>query len=146
MPTGFEIKGNADSMLYHVPGSAFYDRTVAEIWFATVDDAEAAGYELPPSQRDDDDAADSAIADAGEPKTATAVADEDVERGADDESRSPAASGQSDADRRGEQLMGQKINPYGFRLGITHRLEEPLVLRARVQGLPHRGLEDPPRP
>ena len=26
-----------------------------------------------------------------------------------------------------------------------HRLEEPLVLRARVQGVPHRGLEDPPR-
>ena len=28
---GYEIKGNASSMLYHVPGSAFYDRTVAEI-------------------------------------------------------------------------------------------------------------------
>ena len=49
-PEGFPIKGNADSMLYHVPGSAFYDRTVAEVWFATEEDAEAAGFSLPPSQ------------------------------------------------------------------------------------------------
>ena len=51
-PRGYKIKGNADSMLYHVPGSAFYDRTVAEIWFKTAEDAEAAGFQLPPSQRD----------------------------------------------------------------------------------------------
>jgi hypothetical protein len=50
-PEGYEIKGNADSGLYHVPGSAFYDRTVAELWFATAEDAEAAGFQLPPSQR-----------------------------------------------------------------------------------------------
>ena len=54
-PEGFEIKGNADSMLYHVPGSRFYEQTVAEIWFATAEDAEAAGYQLPPSQREDDE-------------------------------------------------------------------------------------------
>ncbi|MFT3852384.1 MAG: 50S ribosomal protein L4 [Ilumatobacteraceae bacterium] len=54
-PEGFDIKGNADSMLYHVPGSRFYDQTVAEIWFATAEDAEAAGYQLPPSQREDDE-------------------------------------------------------------------------------------------
>ncbi len=53
-PEGFEIKGNADSMLYHVPGSRFYEQTVAEFWFATAEDAEAAGYQLPPSQRDDE--------------------------------------------------------------------------------------------
>ena len=53
-PRGYKIKGNADSMLYHVPGSAFYDRTVAEIWFKTAEDAEAAGFQLPPSQRDKD--------------------------------------------------------------------------------------------
>ena len=53
-PAGFDIKGNADSMLYHVPGSRFYDQTVAEIWFASADDAEAAGFQLPPSQRDDE--------------------------------------------------------------------------------------------
>ena len=53
-PEGFEIKGNADSMLYHVPGSPFYDRTVAEVWFATAEAAEAAGFSLPPSQQEDE--------------------------------------------------------------------------------------------
>jgi large subunit ribosomal protein L4 len=50
-PRGYKIKGNADSGLYHVPGSAFYDRTIAELWFKTAEDAEAAGFQLPPSQR-----------------------------------------------------------------------------------------------
>ena len=50
-PEGFPVKGNADSMLYHVPGSSFYARTVAEVWFADADAAEAAGFLLPPSQR-----------------------------------------------------------------------------------------------
>ena len=59
-PEGFEIKGNADSMLYHLPGTPFYDRTVAEAWFATAEAAEAAGFSLPPSQRDDSDDADDA--------------------------------------------------------------------------------------
>jgi large subunit ribosomal protein L4 len=54
-PKGYEIKGNASSKLYHVPGSAFYDRTDAEYWFATAEDAEAAGFQLPPSQRDKED-------------------------------------------------------------------------------------------
>lgn len=54
-PEGFPIKGNADSMLYHTPGSAFYDRTVAEVWFATEEDAQAAGFSLPPSQQDEDE-------------------------------------------------------------------------------------------
>jgi large subunit ribosomal protein L17 len=52
-PEGFDIKGNADSMLYHVPGSSSYDRTVAEVWFATPEAAEAAGFALPASQRKD---------------------------------------------------------------------------------------------
>jgi large subunit ribosomal protein L4 len=52
-PRGYKIKGNADSGLYHVPGSAFYDRTDAELWFKTAEDAEAAGFQLPPSQRDE---------------------------------------------------------------------------------------------
>ncbi|MBJ8347485.1 50S ribosomal protein L17 [Antrihabitans sp. YC2-6] len=57
-PEGFPIKGNADSMLYHVPDTRFYNSIVAEIWFATAEAAEAAGYQLPPSQREkaDDDA------------------------------------------------------------------------------------------
>ena len=43
-PEGYEIKGNADSMLYHVPGSRYYNATKAEVYFATVEDAEAAGF------------------------------------------------------------------------------------------------------
>ncbi len=57
-PDGYEIKGNADSGLYHVPGSAFYSRTVAEFWFASAEDAEAAGFQLPPSQRPAEDNGD----------------------------------------------------------------------------------------
>ncbi|MDO5754346.1 MAG: 50S ribosomal protein L4 [Arthrobacter sp.] len=38
------IKGNKDSMKYHVPGSRWYDATVAEAWFATVEEAKAAGF------------------------------------------------------------------------------------------------------
>lgn len=52
-PVGFEIKGNSDSMLYHLPGTSHYDRTVAEIWFDSEASAQAAGYQLPPSQRED---------------------------------------------------------------------------------------------
>lgn len=51
-PEGYPVKGNADSMLYHVPGSSFYNRTVAEVWFADAEAAEAAGFQLPPSQRE----------------------------------------------------------------------------------------------
>jgi len=50
-PEGFPVKGNEDSMLYHVPGSSFYARTVAEVWFTTAEAAAAAGFQLPPSQR-----------------------------------------------------------------------------------------------
>ncbi|HTJ75764.1 MAG TPA: hypothetical protein VL337_10405, partial [Acidimicrobiales bacterium] len=68
-PEGFEIKGNADSMLYHVPGSHFYNQTKAEVWFATEEDAEAAGFSKPPSQRADDttdDAGDESTDDTGD--------------------------------------------------------------------------------
>ena len=54
-PEGFPIKGNANSMLYHVPDSPFYDQTVPEVWFATAEAAEAAGFSLPPSQQDSAD-------------------------------------------------------------------------------------------
>ncbi|MBC3189746.1 50S ribosomal protein L17 [Pseudonocardia sp. C8] len=51
-PEGFEIKGNADSKLYHVPGSSHYDRTVPEVWFASEEAAEAAGFSKPASQQE----------------------------------------------------------------------------------------------
>ncbi len=44
MPEGYPIKGNADSMKYHQPGGRWYEKTVAEVWFATTDAAEAAGF------------------------------------------------------------------------------------------------------
>jgi large subunit ribosomal protein L4 len=43
-PEGFEIKGNKDSMKDHAPGGQWYDATVAEVWFKTAADAEAAGF------------------------------------------------------------------------------------------------------
>jgi large subunit ribosomal protein L17 len=57
-PDGFPVKGNEDSKLYHVPGSSHYDRTVAEVWFASAEAAEAAGFELPPAQREKTDEED----------------------------------------------------------------------------------------
>jgi large subunit ribosomal protein L17 len=54
-PEGFPIKGKLSSKLYHVPDTSHYERTVPEVWFATAEDAEAAGFALPPSQRDNDD-------------------------------------------------------------------------------------------
>ena len=54
-PEGYNVKGNADSMLYHVPDSAFYERAIAEVWFDSAESAEAAGFSLPPSQRAEDD-------------------------------------------------------------------------------------------
>lgn len=43
-PEGYDVKGNADSGLYHVPGSQWYDQTIAEFWFASAEDAEKAGF------------------------------------------------------------------------------------------------------
>ncbi len=43
-PEGYEVKGNANSGLYHVPGSQWYDATEAEFWFASAEDAEKAGF------------------------------------------------------------------------------------------------------
>ncbi|MEQ4519393.1 50S ribosomal protein L17 [Pseudarthrobacter sp. B907] len=43
-PEGFEVKGNEDSMKFHVPGSRWYDATVAEVWFDSAESAEAAGF------------------------------------------------------------------------------------------------------
>jgi large subunit ribosomal protein L17 len=53
-PEGYPIKGNADSMLYHEPDTQYYDQTEAEVWFATAEAAEAAGFSKPKSQQDDE--------------------------------------------------------------------------------------------
>jgi hypothetical protein len=43
-PEGFTIKGNERSMKYHVPESAGYSRTVAEVWFNSEEAAQQAGF------------------------------------------------------------------------------------------------------
>jgi hypothetical protein len=43
-PEGFSIKGNERSMKYHVPESAGYNRTVAEVWFNSEEAAQQAGF------------------------------------------------------------------------------------------------------
>lgn len=56
--TGYEIKGNASSMLYHEPGTRYYDITKAEVYFDNAANAEAAGFARAGGTADDDDAAD----------------------------------------------------------------------------------------
>lgn len=43
-PSGYPIKGNASSMIYHVPGGSFYGRTNPEECFASEAAARAKGY------------------------------------------------------------------------------------------------------
>lgn len=43
-PAGYDIKGNEDSKKFHTPESSHYERTVAEVWFNSVEAAEAAGF------------------------------------------------------------------------------------------------------
>lgn len=43
-PRGFKIKGNANSMKYHEPDTHYYDQTVADVYFDSVESAEAAGF------------------------------------------------------------------------------------------------------
>ena len=43
-PSGYTIKGNEDSMLYHTTDSPSYKQTIAEVWFRTEETAERAGF------------------------------------------------------------------------------------------------------
>jgi len=69
-PEGYEIKGNAQSMLYHTPDSRYYKATKAEVWFDSVESAEAAGFSKPGAATDDaadaDDDTEEAAADEAE--------------------------------------------------------------------------------
>ena len=106
-PEGYEIKGNADSMLYHLPGTRFYNQTVAEVWFDTAENAEAAGYQLPPSQREDDETTDDVEASDEGADTAESEASEgsDVTEGADESAsdEAQASRGKSEADDEGAE-------------------------------------------
>jgi large subunit ribosomal protein L22 len=57
-PEGFEIKGNAQSRLYHTPDSRYYKATKAEVYFDTVESAEAAGFSAPATAATDEAKAD----------------------------------------------------------------------------------------
>ena len=57
-PEGYDIKGNEDSMLYHVPGGRYYEATKAEVYFASVEDAESAGFTAPGAAQSDTDGDD----------------------------------------------------------------------------------------
>ena len=68
-PEGYDIKGNAQSMLYHEPGSRYYKATKAEVWFDSVESAEAAGFSKPGANKEeaaDADNTDDAAADEAE--------------------------------------------------------------------------------
>ena len=52
-PEGYTVKGNADSGLYHEPDGQWFDATVAEFWFKTAADAEAAGFKKAGSKSED---------------------------------------------------------------------------------------------
>lgn len=43
-PKGFAIKGNERSMKFHVPSNGGYERTIADVWFASEAAATAAGF------------------------------------------------------------------------------------------------------
>ncbi len=43
-PAGYDIKGNADSMLYHPTDSPYFGRTKATVWFDSETSADAAGF------------------------------------------------------------------------------------------------------
>ncbi len=69
-PEGYDIKGNAQSMLFHEPDTRYYKATKAEVWFDTVESAEAAGFSKPGA--DTEEAADAESTD----NTQNAAADE----------------------------------------------------------------------
>lgn len=64
VPDGFPIKGNASSKIYHPEESPNYSTTIAEIYFANGDVAEAHGYRLPKTLEKAAQAAGDSAADA----------------------------------------------------------------------------------
>ena len=83
-----------------------------------------------------------------EPTTAEAI---DATSPRPTEHRGRPTDAADDADgrrrtRRRTSLMGQKVNPYGFRLGVTTDWKSRWFADKRVRRLRHRGLEDPRLP
>jgi hypothetical protein len=66
VPEGFPIKGNASSRIYHPAESPSYERTIAEVYFASPEAAEAAGYRLPKGMQHAGEAAADAVTELAE--------------------------------------------------------------------------------
>jgi large subunit ribosomal protein L22 len=99
-PEGYLVKGNAQSMLYHEPGTRYYDQTKAEYWFESAEAAEAAGFSAPGSTKaDDDEAASETEADASDEPQSDAGESEagGGEGSASDEPQSDAGESEADA-------------------------------------------------
>lgn len=79
MPDGYPIKGNAQSKLYHEPDTRYYKATKAEVWFDSVESAEAAGFSKPGANKTGDDTAGSEEAADADAKP-NAAADEAEEK------------------------------------------------------------------
>jgi large subunit ribosomal protein L22 len=62
-PEGYDVKGNAQSMLFHTPDSRYYKATKAEVWFDTEESAVAAGFSKPGATAEDTEEAAEAEAD-----------------------------------------------------------------------------------
>ena len=56
VPEGYPIKGNEQSGIYHEPDSRYYKATTAEFYFATVEDAQTAGFTAPGGKDDEEEA------------------------------------------------------------------------------------------
>ena len=89
VPEGYEIKGNEGSMLYHEPGTPYYRATKAEVWFDSVESAEAAGFSAPGAKKTEaaEETEDAADADASaESEEESETAEESPDASADAES------------------------------------------------------------
>ncbi|MDQ3990289.1 MAG: 50S ribosomal protein L17 [Actinomycetota bacterium] len=53
-PVGFPVKGDNSTKQYHLPDSRSYEQAPAEVWFASPEAAEAAGFSPPPAQDEDE--------------------------------------------------------------------------------------------
>lgn len=73
-PEGYDIKGNAQSMLFHTSDSRYYKATKAEVWFDTEESAVAAGFSKPGATADDtEEAAEAEAAPAANQASDTAA-------------------------------------------------------------------------
>jgi large subunit ribosomal protein L22 len=66
MPEGYEIKANAQSMLFHTPDSRYYKATKAEVWFDTEESAVAAGFSKPGATTDENETEEAADAETSD--------------------------------------------------------------------------------